>query len=153
MKEVNNFEQIKSLLDFDGKSIYLVWLVLRNKDGNTEATRTITVTGPVTYTAIFDKVAPRAWAYDLRKGEDGENYTFTFKTTSAGTATLIFKDKNGNTFPDSNEILKNPHYYYGDKKISKKKFNSYLKSGNKKMIQGTMSYSAMKKKLKAKGAK
>lgn len=37
MKEVNNFEQIKSLLDFDGKSIYLVWLVLRNKDGNTSA--------------------------------------------------------------------------------------------------------------------
>jgi hypothetical protein len=37
MKEVNNIEQIKSLLDFDGKSIYLVWLVLRNKDGNTEA--------------------------------------------------------------------------------------------------------------------
>lgn len=37
MKEVNNFEQIKGLLDFDGKSIYLVWLVLRNKDGNTEA--------------------------------------------------------------------------------------------------------------------
>lgn len=37
MKEVNNFDQIKSLLDFDGKSIYLVWLVLRNKDGNTEA--------------------------------------------------------------------------------------------------------------------
>lgn len=37
MKEVNNFEQIKSLLDFDGKSIYLVWLVLRNKDGNTNA--------------------------------------------------------------------------------------------------------------------
>lgn len=36
MKEVNNFEQIKSLLDFDGKSIYLVWLVLRNKDGNTK---------------------------------------------------------------------------------------------------------------------
>ena len=37
MKEVNNFQQIKSLLDFDGKSIYLVWLVLRNKDGNTSA--------------------------------------------------------------------------------------------------------------------
>ena len=37
MKEVNNFEQIKNLLDFDGKSIYLVWLVLRNKDGNTSA--------------------------------------------------------------------------------------------------------------------
>lgn len=66
-------------------------------DDTAEATRTITVTGDITYTAIFDKVAPRAWAYDLRKGEDGENYTFTFKTTSAGTATLIFKDKNGNT--------------------------------------------------------
>lgn len=37
MKEVNNFEQIKSLLEFDSKSIYLVWLVLRNKDGNTKA--------------------------------------------------------------------------------------------------------------------
>lgn len=66
-------------------------------DDTAEATRTITVTGDITYTAIFDKVAPRAWAYDLRKGEDGENYTFTFKTTSAGTATLIFKDKDGNT--------------------------------------------------------
>jgi hypothetical protein len=37
MIEVNNFEQIKNLIEFDGKSIYLVWLVLRNKDGNTEA--------------------------------------------------------------------------------------------------------------------
>jgi hypothetical protein len=37
MIEVNNFEQIKSLIEFDGKSIYLVWLVLRNKDGNTKA--------------------------------------------------------------------------------------------------------------------
>ena len=65
-------------------------------DDTAEATRTITVTGDITYTAIFDKVAPRAWAYDLKKGEDGANYTFTFKTTSAGTATLIFKDKDGN---------------------------------------------------------
>ena len=69
-----------------------------DEDGNTEATRTITVTGPVTYTAIFDKVAPRAWAYDLRLDADTDpaNYIFTFKTTSAGTATLIFKDKDGN---------------------------------------------------------
>ena len=37
MIEVNNFEQIKNLIEFDGKSIYLVWLVLRNKDGNTKA--------------------------------------------------------------------------------------------------------------------
>ena len=37
MIEVNNFDKIKNLLKFDGKSIYLVWLVLRNKDGNTSA--------------------------------------------------------------------------------------------------------------------
>ena len=64
-------------------------------DDTAEATRTITVTGPVTYTAIFDKVAPRAWAYDLRMVEDGDNYKFTFKATSAGEATLLFTNKAG----------------------------------------------------------
>lgn len=34
---VNNFESIKNILNFDGKSVYLVWLVMRNKDGNTQA--------------------------------------------------------------------------------------------------------------------
>lgn len=34
---VNNFETIKNILNFDGKSVYLVWLVMRNKDGNTQA--------------------------------------------------------------------------------------------------------------------
>ena len=34
---VNNFEKIKNILNFDGKSVYLVWLVMRNKDGNTQA--------------------------------------------------------------------------------------------------------------------
>lgn len=34
---VNNFEIIKNILNFDGKSVYLVWLVMRNKDGNTQA--------------------------------------------------------------------------------------------------------------------
>lgn len=37
MIEVNNFDKIENLLDFDGSSIYLVWLVMRNKDGNTNA--------------------------------------------------------------------------------------------------------------------
>lgn len=64
-------------------------------DDTAEATRTITVTGPVTYTAIFDKVAPRAWAYDLRMVEDGDNYKFTFKATSAGEATFLFTNKAG----------------------------------------------------------
>lgn len=33
---VNIFETIKNILNFDGKSVYLVWLVMRNKDGNTD---------------------------------------------------------------------------------------------------------------------
>ena len=68
-------------------------------DGNTNETRTFTagVDLPETLTANFKAAVPRAWAYDLRKGEESNNYTFTFKTTSAGTATLIFKDKDGNT--------------------------------------------------------
>ena len=34
--EVNNFDRISNLLSFDGKTIYLVWLVVRNKDKSTE---------------------------------------------------------------------------------------------------------------------
>lgn len=34
---VNNIETIKNILNFDCKSVYLVWLVMRNKDGNTQA--------------------------------------------------------------------------------------------------------------------
>lgn len=37
MLEVNNFDKIEKLLDFNGKSVYIVWLVRRNKDGNTSA--------------------------------------------------------------------------------------------------------------------
>ena len=76
----------------NGGYVFVDW-----SDGNTEETRTIEVTSDLNLTANFKVAVPRAWAYDLRKGEDGENYTFTFKTTSAGTATLIFKDKDGNT--------------------------------------------------------
>jgi hypothetical protein len=37
MKIVQNFDKIRNLLHFDGKSVYLIWLVRRNKDGNTDA--------------------------------------------------------------------------------------------------------------------
>jgi len=37
MIEVNNFDKLANILDFDGKSVYIVWLVRRNKDGNTTA--------------------------------------------------------------------------------------------------------------------
>ena len=64
-------------------------------DGITEATRTVEVVGDKTYTAIFQAMNPRAWAYDLRMVEDGDNYKFTFKATSAGDATLLFTNKAG----------------------------------------------------------
>ena len=64
-------------------------------DDNTFATRTVEVVGDKTYTAIFQAMIPRAWAYDLRMVEDGDNYKFTFKATSAGDATLLFTNKAG----------------------------------------------------------
>ena len=65
-------------------------------DGNTDNPRTITVDGDKEYIAEFAEAHPRAWAYDMKLGEDGDNYTFTFKTTAAGQATITFKDKDGN---------------------------------------------------------
>lgn len=80
----------------NGGYVFVDW-----SDGNTEETRTFTagVDMPETLTANFKVAIPRAWAYDLRLDADTDpvNYIFTFKTTSAGTATLIFKDKDGNT--------------------------------------------------------
>ena len=64
-------------------------------DGNTSAIRTVKVDGNKTYTAIFQAMNPRAWAYDLRMVEDGDNYKFTFKATSASDATLLFTNKAG----------------------------------------------------------
>ncbi len=78
-----------------GGYVFVNW-----SDGNTDETRTFTagVDMPETLTANFKVAVPRAWAYDLRLDADTDpaNYTFTFKTTSAGTATLIFKDEDGN---------------------------------------------------------
>ena len=80
----------------NGGYVFVNW-----SDGNTDETRTFTagVDMPETLTANFKAAVPRAWAYDLRLDADADpaNYIFTFKTTSAGTATLIFKDKDGNT--------------------------------------------------------
>ncbi|MBQ5388337.1 MAG: hypothetical protein IIU55_04600 [Paludibacteraceae bacterium] len=65
-------------------------------DGNTDATRTFTATADVTLTANFAKASPRAWAYDLKMVEDGDNYKFSFNATTAANATLLFLDKEGN---------------------------------------------------------
>ncbi len=66
------------------------------EDGEKNATRTVTVSGDATYTANFQVLAPRAWAYDLKVVEDGDNYKFTFNATAAGSATLLFADIDGN---------------------------------------------------------
>ena len=65
-------------------------------DGTPDNPRTITVDGAAEYIAEFAEAHPRAWAYDMKLGEDGDNYTFTFKATAAGQATITFKDKDGN---------------------------------------------------------
>ena len=65
-------------------------------DGEKNATRTVEVSGDATYTANFQAIAPRAWAYDLKVAENDENYEFTFKATAAGSATLLFADIDGN---------------------------------------------------------
>ena len=74
-------------------------------DNTADATRTITITKNDTYTAIFDKVAPRAWAYNLELGDSGDNYTFTFTATSAGTATILFSDEDGNPVAPTKEFI------------------------------------------------
>ena len=65
-------------------------------DGNTDATRTFIAAADVELTANFAKALPRTWAYDLTLSEDGDNYKFTFTTTSEGTATIHFNDREGN---------------------------------------------------------
>ena len=73
-------------------------------DGNTDATRTFTATEDVTLTANFAKASPRAWAYDLKVAEDGDNYKFSFNATTAANATLLFLDKEGNELYTAHEV-------------------------------------------------
>ena len=47
------------------------------------------------------KTAPRAWAYDLKVVEDGDNYKFNFTTTAAGNVTISFNDKDANKLYES----------------------------------------------------
>ena len=62
---------------------------------------------------------------------------------------MYFKDKNKNGIPDEGEYTEQASYYYGSKKISKKKFNSYIKqSGKFKAITGTMVFKEIRKKLR-----
>ena len=70
-------------------------------DGNTDATRTFIAAADVELTANFAKAFPRTWAYDLTLSEDGDNYKFTFTTTSEGTATIHFNDREGNKLYES----------------------------------------------------
>ena len=64
-------------------------------DGEKSATRTITVTEDATYTAIFQAIEARAWAYALNMEEDGEDYVFSFTATATANATLHFEYTDG----------------------------------------------------------
>ena len=87
---------------YEGKEVVLkataksAYYFTQWNDGNPDNPRTITVDGDKEYIAEFAEAHPRAWAYDMKLGEDGDNYTFTFKATAAGQATITFKDKDGN---------------------------------------------------------
>ena len=73
-------------------------------DGNTNATRTFPASANLTLTANFAKANPRAWAYDLKMVEEGDNYKFSFTATTAANATLLFLDKEGNELYDAHDI-------------------------------------------------
>lgn len=60
----------------------------------------------------------------------------------------MFNDKNKNGYPDKGEATGKDYYYYGDKKVSKKTFNSHCVKGKFKNLGGTMSYGKIKSKLK-----
>lgn len=91
---------------------------------------------------------------------DEEHYFYgkmkKHKIVSRYRKSLVIKsylDKNENGHGDPGEYTGKSYYYYGKKRISEKKFDSYCIPGKYKKIKGSMSYSKMKKKLIAKGAK
>ena len=71
---------------------------------STENPYTFTVTADIALVANFQATEPvvevpaasvRAWAYDLALAVEGEQYTFSYKATTAALATLIFTDVDG----------------------------------------------------------
>ena len=82
----------------NGGYVFVKW-----SDEVTDESRTFTASENVTLQAIFKVASPRAWAYDLKKGEDTDNYTFTFTATSEGIATILFTDENGKAVAPTQE--------------------------------------------------
>ena len=71
---------------------------------STENPYTFTITADIALVANFQATEPvvelpaasvRAWAYDLALAVEGEQYTFSYKATTAALATLIFTDGEG----------------------------------------------------------
>lgn len=59
---------------------------------------------------------------------------------------LHFKDTNKNGYPDNGEkFTEKPFYYYGNKKITKKKFMSLANPKNLEPINGKMNYTKIRK--------
>ena len=81
------------------------YVFVKWSDEETDESRTFTASENVTLQAIFKVATPRAWAYDLKKGEDSDNYTFTFTATSDGNATILFTDKDGYAVAPTQEVV------------------------------------------------
>ena len=64
--------------------------------------------------------------------------------------TQNYKDKNNNGMPDEGEYTDQTSCYYGNKKISAKKYGSYTKASEKfKLIIGTKTFKQIRKKLRS----
>ena len=82
---------------------FINWLV-DDVEVSDENPYTFTVTADIALVANFQATEPvvevpaasvRAWAYDLALAVEGEQYTFSYKATTAALATLIFTDVDG----------------------------------------------------------
>lgn len=80
-----------------------------------------------------------------------KHYVYTLKKRklvskySKPLAEKHFIDRNKNGRPDEGEYITKARYYYGDKKISAKKFKSYIPKGSYKFLTGKKSFAKIKK--------
>lgn len=60
----------------------------------------------------------------------------------------LFDDKDGNGYPSDDELVDEPLYYYGDKKITEEEYRSYIIEGEYEYIEGKMSLEEILNELK-----
>lgn len=60
----------------------------------------------------------------------------------------LFDDKDDSGYPSDDELVDEPLYYYGDKKITEEEYNSYVIDGEYEYIEGKMSVDEIVAELK-----